>query len=199
MCAGRIGLGWAHDAISFTCHMFIHSHAYVLSIQYILLYSCCLGLFWLFLSPSPSSVCVSFLLWHLNVNLLRLGTLFVLGHSPLLILLPLTSDSVMRRPNQTFLRTFLNEAFILIAKSSCQTSLTLTYSLSFTVGVGSHCVTSWSLVYLCWSRSFTLTCMNFYDHVSKTYPKISTITHQFWKTPKFSNTPKLRFQNMKCM
>ena len=66
MCTGRIGLGWAHNAISFACHMFIHSHAYVLSIQYILLYSCCLGLFLLFLSPFPSSVCVSLLLWHLN-------------------------------------------------------------------------------------------------------------------------------------
>ena len=105
-------------------------------------------------------VCVSLLLWHLNTNLLHLETLLVLGHPPFLILLPLTFGSMMRRPNRTSLRTFPDEAFILIAKSSCRTSLTLTYSLSFTVGVGSHCVTSWSLVYLCWSRSFTSTCMD---------------------------------------
>ena len=35
LCAGKFGLGWARDAISFACHMFMHSHAYVLSIQYI--------------------------------------------------------------------------------------------------------------------------------------------------------------------
>ena len=102
-----------------------------------------------FLPLSLSFVCVSLLLWHLNTNLLHLETLLVLGHPPFLILLPLTFGSMMRRPNRASLRTFPDEAFILIAKSSCRTSLTLTYSLSFTVGVGSHCVTSWSLVYLC--------------------------------------------------
>ena len=33
----------------------------------------------------------------------------------------------------------------------------------------------------------------------KPIPKISKITQQFWKTPKFSKTPKPRSQNMKCM
>ena len=33
----------------------------------------------------------------------------------------------------------------------------------------------------------------------KTHPKISKITQQFWKTPKFSKTPKPRSQKMKCM
>ena len=33
----------------------------------------------------------------------------------------------------------------------------------------------------------------------KAYPKISKITHQFWKTPKFFTNPKPKFQNMKCM
>ena len=130
--------------------MFMHSHAYLLSFQYIFKYILLLGTFLIVsFSLSLSSVCVSLLLWHLNANLLCLGTLFVPGHSPLLILLPLTSDSVMRRPNQTFLTTFLDKAFILNAESSCWTSPTLTYLLSFTVGVGSHCVTSWSLVHPC--------------------------------------------------
>ena len=98
--------------------------------------------------------------WHLNVNLLCPETFFVLGHPLLLTLLPHTFGSVMRRPNRTSLRTFLEKAFIWNAKSFCQTSPTLTYPLSFTVGVGSHCVTSRSLVYPCLSRSSTSTCMD---------------------------------------
>jgi len=161
LCSGRIGLGWAHDTISFACHMFIHSHACVLSIQYIFIYLNCLGLFWLFLSPSLFSVCISLLLWHPNTNLLHPETLFVLRHPPFPILLLHMSSSVMRRPNQTSLRTFLNEAFILNAKLSCRISPTLTFPLSFTVGNGSHCVMSQSHVHPCWSRSFTPTCMDF--------------------------------------
>ena len=98
-------------------------------------------------------------LWNLNVNLLRAGILFVLGQPLLLILLPYMSGSMMIKLDRTFLRTFLDKAFIWNAKSFCQTSLTLTYTLSFIVGVGSHCVTSWSLVHLCLYRSSTLTCM----------------------------------------
>ena len=99
-------------------------------------------------------------LWHLNENLLRLGTLFVLGHLLLLILLPLMFGSMMIKPNKTFRRTFLDEAFIRNAKSFSRTSPTLTYLLSFTVGVGSHYVTSWSLIHLCLYRSSTLTYMD---------------------------------------
>ena len=98
-------------------------------------------------------------LWNLNVNLLRAGILFVLGQPLLLILLPYMSGSMMIKPDRTFLRTFLDKAFIWNAKSFCQTSLTLIYPLSFIVGVGSHCVTSWSLVHPCLYMSSTLTCM----------------------------------------
>ena len=139
LCSSRFGLGWAHDAISFTCHIFMHSYAYVLFIQYILIYLNCLGLFWLpslSLSLSLSlSVYVSLLLWHPNVNLLCPETLFVPGHLLLLILLLSLSGSVMRRPKRTSLRTFPDEAFIQNAKSFCQTSLTLTFLLSSTVGI----------------------------------------------------------------
>ena len=99
-------------------------------------------------------------LWHLNENLLRPETLFVLGHLFLLILLPFMCGSMMIKPNKTFRRTFLNKAFIRNANSFCRTSPTLTYPLSFTVGVRSHCVTSWSLVHLCLYRSSTLTYMD---------------------------------------
>ena len=117
-------------------------------------------------------------LWHLNENILHLGTLFILRHPLLLTPLPLTSGSTMRRPNRTSLRTFLDEAFIRNAKSFCQTSSTLTYPLSFTVGVGSHCVASWSLVHLCLYRSSTPTCM---DLIIQYLPlSFAFEVHAFW-------------------
>ena len=81
--------------------------------------------------------------WHLGVNPLRPETLFILGHLLPLFLLtpfPLPSSSMMRRPNQTSLRNFLDAAFIQDTKSFCQTFLTLTCPLSSTVGFGSHYV-----------------------------------------------------------
>ena len=87
-------------------------------------------------------------LWHLNGNLLRPRTFFVPGHFlplPPLILLHLTSGSVMIKLVRTFMRTFHNDAFIRNAKSSYRTFSILTFLLSSTVGVGSHCVASQSL------------------------------------------------------
>ena len=45
LCVGRFGLGWAHDEFIFACHMFMHSHAYVLYILYIFIYLNCFGTF----------------------------------------------------------------------------------------------------------------------------------------------------------
>ena len=53
LCAGRFGLGWAHNAFYFACHMFMHFHACVPYIQYISIYLNCLELFWLSLSSPP--------------------------------------------------------------------------------------------------------------------------------------------------
>ena len=156
--------------------MFTHSHAYILSIHYILRYFWCLRLFWLFLSPSLSFVCVSLLLWHPNANLLHSGTLFISGHPLLLILHLFLSSSVMKRPNQTSLWTILDKAFILNAKSSYQNSPTLTFPLSSTVGNGSHCVTFWSPIHPCWSRSSTPTCMVWIFNTSFYYLR-SRYTH----------------------
>ena len=172
LCAGRIGFGWAHDTFYIACHMFMHSHAYVLSFQYTCYIWIVLGLFWLSLSLSPSlsfslslflplsSVCISLCLWHLNANLFHPKTLFILGHPFHLILLLHLFGSVMKMPKRPSWRIFLDEAFILNAKLSWRTSPTLTYPMSFTVGVGSHYVTSRSHVHPCWSRSFTPTCMD---------------------------------------
>ena len=103
-----VGLDWVEPMMLFLLHvnMFMHSHAYVLYILYMLIYLSCLGLFGLFLFPSLSFVCVSLLLWHLNANLLRPRILFISGYPLLLILLPHTSGSVMRRLNRTSLELF---------------------------------------------------------------------------------------------
>ena len=111
------------------------------------------------LSFSPSlSVYVSRVYGTLSVNPLQLETLFVLELLYPLILLCLIFGSVMMMPSRHSRRNFLDEAFIRNAKSFCQTLLTLTFPLSFTVGDGSHCVTSRSPVLSCLSKSFTPTC-----------------------------------------
>ena len=161
LCASRIGLGWAYDTIFFACHMFMHSLAYVLSFQYILIY---LNYFGTFLSvsffPLHSLVYIS-ALWHQNVSLPCPRTLFVLGHLlHLLIPPPLLFGSVMSKPERTSWRTSLVEVFIQNTKSFGRTSPTPTYPLSFTVRVGSHYVTSQSPVHSCWSRSFTPICVD---------------------------------------
>ena len=50
LCAGRFGLGWAHDAFYFARHILMHFHAYVLYFQYTCHIWNFLVLFWL--SPS---------------------------------------------------------------------------------------------------------------------------------------------------
>ena len=101
------------------------------------------------LSLSLLYVYINLCLWHLNTSLLRTRSLFVLRHPFPLILLHHIFDSMMRLPERPSRRAFLDEAFILNAKSSWRTSPTLTYPMSFIIGVGSHCVMSWSHVHLC--------------------------------------------------
>ena len=67
-------------------------------------------------------------------------------HHLLLILLPLLFGFMIRMLERTSRRTFLDKVFIQNAESFWQTSPTLTFPMSFIVGVGSHCVTSQSLV-----------------------------------------------------
>ena len=147
LCARRIGLGWAHNTFYIAYHMFMHFPCIRPLFSIYLLYLNYFGTFWLSLSLSPSlSICVSLCLWHLNASLLRPRTLFVLGHPLPPILLHHIFGFMMRMPERLSRRTFLDETFILNAKSSWRTSLTLTNPMSFTVGVGSHCVTSRSNV-----------------------------------------------------
>ena len=88
--------------------------------------------------------------WHQNVSLLHPRTLCVLGPPLHPLILPfLLFGSVMRMPERTSQRTFLDKVFIRNAESFWRTSLTLTYLMSITVGVGSHYVTSRSHVLPC--------------------------------------------------
>ena len=116
-----VGLDWAEPMMFLNLHVicsciFVHTYLHFL----IFLYTTALVLFWFSLSHSLHS-CVSLLLWHLNANLLCPKTLYVLGY-----LLPLTPhlllfSSMMRTPERTSQRTFVDEAFIWNATLFCQT------------------------------------------------------------------------------
>ena len=157
LCVDRIGLDWAKPIMHLNLHVTcscIFMHMYL---QYFILWYFVVVTFLIvFLSLSLSYV--SLLLWHLNANLLSPKTFCVLGHLLPLTLLHLLFSSMMRMLERTSRRTFVDKAFIWNATSFCQTFLTLTYPLSFTVGVGSHFMASWSRA-LPWSyRSSSLIC-----------------------------------------
>ena len=81
MCAGRFGLGWAHDVFKFACHMFMH---FSFICTFIYLY-CDFDLCWCFPACFSLSLSLSFFrlvaLWHQNENPLRPKTLFCSGAS----------------------------------------------------------------------------------------------------------------------
>ena len=156
LCAIRFGLGWAYDIFFGMSHV----HAFSCIRTFIYLYSyilMCLVIFCvsLFLPLSFFRLVVS---CHLNENPLRPRILFVLGHILFLTLHLFMYGSLMIKLERTFRRTFVDEAFFRNAMSFCWSFPTLTYPLSFIVGVGSHFVTSWSLVPLWSYRSFTTIC-----------------------------------------
>ena len=131
---------------SFACYMFMHSNAHVLSFRYFFIFLNCFETF-LSVSIFPHSLVYVSASWHQNVNLLRPRTLYVLGHLLLLIPPRLLFGSMMSKHERTSQRTSLDEVFIQNAKSFFRTSPTLTYPLSFTVGVASHYVTSRSPIH----------------------------------------------------
>ena len=133
-----VGLDWVEPMISLLLHVTCSCifHAYVPFFFFLLIL--CLVIFCLSLSLSLSVICS----WHQRrTSLLHPGTLFILGHL-LLILLLLLFGFVMIKPFRTFWRTFHGMAIIQNAKSSFRTFLILTFSLSSIVGVGSPFVTS---------------------------------------------------------
>ena len=141
-CCVLLGLDWVEPMIFFVCMS--HVHAFSCICTFISLYSnilMCLVLFSvsLFLPLSFFWLVAS---CHLNENPLHPRTLFVLGHPLPLTPLLLTFGSVMRRLVRTSRKTFLLQAFIRNAKSSYRTFSILTFPLSSTVRVESHCTAS---------------------------------------------------------
>ena len=159
LCADRFGLGWAHNAICFACHMFMHLPYIRTFFSIYLIYLMMLGTFLIV------SLSLPLCLFTLNVSMaskrkstpawnpLHSGASSSSNSASLSLF-----GSVMMMPTRHSKRTFLDEAFIRNTKSYCWTLPTLTFPLSYTVRDGSHCVTSQSHVLSCWSGSFTPTC-----------------------------------------
>ena len=123
----RFGLGFTHDALKFSCHMFMHFSCICTSL-FLFLWSEIEFLFCLLSLFLSLSLLNRTFLWHpIRENPFRLETLFKVPSHPLCLffLFHLTSSSVMRRLRQTSLRTSRPGAFIQNARSFCQISLTL--------------------------------------------------------------------------
>ena len=153
-----VGLDWVEPMmfllLHVTCSCIFHAYIHLFSIFLIFIllvlfcFSLSLSLFWL--------VCA----WHPSISLLCPEILLVPRH-PLLLILPLLmSSSMMTKPIKTFRRTFLGAAFIQNTKSSFRIFPILTYPLSFTVGIRSPFMTSWSAIPPWSYRSFTPICMD---------------------------------------
>ena len=157
MCAGRIGLGWAHDVFTFTCHMIMHFSCIRTIFFFTLLILICVGTF-LFV-PLSLSLSLSLLVSSSTAPKHKSAPSWNLIHSE-----ASTFDSTPshiqfhdEKPVRTSRRTFHDVAFIRNAKLSYQTFLILISPLLSIVGDESHFVVSQSLVPLWSYRSFTLT------------------------------------------
>ena len=138
MCDGRIGLACAHDIFPFACHTFMHFSC-IRTIFFILLILNVLVLFCLSLSLSY------YFDWKstLSRNPLRSKAS---SSSPLANSTPSHIRIHDDKAHKDFQRTFHDMAFIRSAKSFYRIFLILTFLLSSTVRVRSHCVASRSLV-----------------------------------------------------
>ena len=114
-----VGLDWAKPVMFLCCMSHVHAFSCIRtfnSLYYFILIL--LVLFCLSLSLPLSLSCVS-LLYGTQMQIHCPKTLFVLGHPfLLLILFLLTYSSMMIKPERTFRRTFLDQAFIRNAKHS---------------------------------------------------------------------------------
>ena len=152
LCVCRFGLGWAHDVFTFARHMLMHFHAYIPSFSYIIIYFV-LVLFRLYLCLSLSlSFYVCLLLWH------PMRSKAYSSSDPTPSSVQFYDENAWKDFLENFCRRGIPKAFIWNATSFCQTFLTLTYPLSFTVRVGSHFVTSGLLVSPWSYKSFTPIC-----------------------------------------
>ena len=159
LCAGRIGLGWAYDAISFACHMFMHFSCIRTLFSIYLLYLKCVGTF---------SYCLSLPLSFLFMLVMSMAhkRKSALSQNPLHFRSSSLSDptpSSIRFHDEDAQKDFLENFSRRGVHSECRVILAdfadTDLPDSFTVGVRSHCMTSRSHVLPCWSKSFTPTCV----------------------------------------
>ena len=156
-----VGLDWAKPMILFILHVTYSciSHAYVFSFQYICYIWNVLGLFWF-------SISLPLFLFTLVVSMApkRKSTP---SRNPLHSRASTSSDPTPSHiwfrdedARKAFSENFSRWGIHLNVESFWRTSPTLTYPMSFTVRVESHCVMSRSHVHPCWSKSFIPTCMD---------------------------------------
>ena len=153
LCAGRIGLGWAHDAISFADHMFIHSPCIHTLFSIHLLYLNCFGSFLivsLFLPLFLFTLIVSMAPKHKSApsqNSLRSRASYSSDPTPSLIWF---HDKDARKDfSENFSQQGVHSERRVILADFVDTDLpTVIHSQGWE-----------SLVHSCWSRSFTPTCI----------------------------------------
>ena len=115
-CCVLLGLDWVDPTMFLSLHV-----TYSCIYTFISLYSYIL-IVWCFSTCLSFSLSISLFfqlvaLWHLNENPFHPKTLFILGHFLPLTLLLLLFGSLMIKPERTFRRTSLDEAFIQNTKS----------------------------------------------------------------------------------
>ena len=150
LCVSRFGLGWAHDAFKFACHMFMHFHAYVPSCFYhLILKLLCMFLIVslslsLSLSPSLSISYVSCIMAPKRKSTPSYNPLHSGASSSSSPSDPTPSHVQFcdEKAKPDFLENFSWRGIHSERHSFCQTFLTLTYPLPSIVGVGSHFVAS---------------------------------------------------------
>ena len=156
LCAGRIGLGWADDAISFAYHMFMHSPCVHTLFSIYLLYLNCFGTF-LIVSFFPLSLSLLFTLVVSmapkrkstpSQNPFRSGASSSSDPTPSHI--RFCNEDARKDFSENFSRRGVHLERQVILADFVDTNLpTVIHSQGWE-----------SLVHSCWSRSFTPTCMN---------------------------------------
>ena len=158
MCASRIGLGWAHDAFTFACHMLMHFSCIHTFIYLYFLYWSMSVLFNVFLSLSLSFVSCSMAPKQKSTSSRYSLHSGASSSSSLADYTPSHVRFCDDKARKDFSDNFSQHGI----HSKCQVVLSdfliLTFPLSTTVEVGSHYMASRSPV-LPWSyRNFTPTC-----------------------------------------
>ena len=162
-----VGLDWVEPRMQFILHVTYSciSHAYELYFLIYLLYLNCVGaflivsfslplfLFTLVVSMAPKRKSAP------SRNPLRSETSSS-SSNPTPSHIRFHDEDARKAFSENFSRRGIHSERRVILADFVDTNVPNVIPMSFTVGVGSHCVTSQSYVHPCWSKSFTPTCMD---------------------------------------